>query len=75
MFKMPKLTKSHNSEKNRRNSFKHFSRYLVTRFHSDFFMGHNSRKVDNSDKKKGMGQLFFHEESMYEISKPSMHGS
>ena len=35
-----------------------------------FSMGHNSRKGDNSDKKKNMGQLFFHEESIYKISKP-----
>ena len=34
-----------------------------------FSKGHNSRKGGNSDKKKNMGQLFFHEESMYEISK------
>ena len=39
------------------------------RFRSDFFKGHNSRKGDNSDKKKNTGQLFFHEESIYEISK------
>ena len=39
-------------------------------FHSDFFSkGHNSRKGDNSDK-KNVCQLFFHEESVYEISKP-----
>ena len=36
-----------------------------------FSKGHNSRKGDNSDKKKNTtGQLFFHEESIYEISKP-----
>ena len=34
-----------------------------------FSKGHNSRKGDNSDKKKNTGQLFFHEESIYEISK------
>ena len=35
-----------------------------------FSKGHNSRKGDNSDKKKKGCQLFFHEESIYEISKP-----
>ena len=35
-----------------------------------FSKGDNSRKGDNSDKKKNTGQLFFHEESIYEISKP-----
>ena len=34
-----------------------------------FSKGHNSRKGDNSDKKKYTGQLFFHEESIFEISK------
>ena len=34
-----------------------------------FWNGHNSRKGDNSDKKKNTGQLFFHVESIYEISK------
>ena len=33
-----------------------------------FSKGHNSRKGDNSDKKK-KHQLFFHKESIYEISK------
>ena len=40
---------------------------------SDFILifskGHNSRNGDNSDKKKNECQLFFHEESIYEISK------
>ena len=40
-----------------------------------FSKGHNSRKGDNWDKKKNTGQLFFHEESIYEISNPSMHSS
>ena len=31
--------------------------------------GNNSKIGDNSDKKKNMGQLFFHEESIYDISK------
>ena len=34
-----------------------------------FSKGRNSRKGDNSDKKINTGQLFFHEESIYEISK------
>ena len=32
--------------------------------------GHNSEKGHNSDMKKNMGQLFFHEKCAYEISKP-----
>ena len=41
-----------------------------------FSKGHNSRKGDNSDKKKNMCQLFFHEESIYmKFQNPSMHGS
>ena len=39
-------------------------------FNLIFSKGHSSRKVNNPDKKKNMGQLFFHEESIYEISKP-----
>ena len=35
-----------------------------------FSKGHNSRKGDNSVKKKNVCQLFFHEESIYEMSKP-----
>ena len=35
-----------------------------------FSKGHISKKGDNLDKKKNMGQLFFHEESIYGISKP-----
>ena len=35
-----------------------------------FSRGHNSRKGDNSEKKKKRCQLFFHEEFIYEISKP-----
>ena len=38
-----------------------------------FSKGHNSRKGDNWDKKKNVYQIFFHEESIYEIY--SMHGS
>ena len=30
---------------------------------------------DNSDKKKNMGHLFFHEESIYEIPNISINGS
>ena len=32
-----------------------------------FSKGHNSEKGHNLDMKKNMGQLFFHEESVYEI--------
>ena len=35
-----------------------------------FSKGHNSEKGHNSDMKKNMGQLFFHEEYIYEISNP-----
>ena len=35
-----------------------------------FSKGHNSKKGHNLDMKKNMGQLFFHKESVYEISKP-----
>ena len=35
-----------------------------------FSKGHNSEKGHNLDMKKNMGQLFFHEESVYEISNP-----
>ena len=35
-----------------------------------FSKGHNSEKGHNSDMKKNTGQLFFHEECAYEISKP-----
>ena len=35
-----------------------------------FSKGHNSEKGHNSDMKKNMGQLIFHEECAYEISKP-----
>ena len=35
-----------------------------------FSKGHNSEKGYNSDMKKNTGQLFFHEEYTYEISKP-----
>ena len=35
-----------------------------------FSKGHNSEKGHNSDMKKNTGQLFFHEESVYEISNP-----
>ena len=40
---------------------------------------HNSRQGDNSDKKKKKKKKYrsaiFHEESIYEISNPSVHGS
>ena len=35
-----------------------------------FCKGHNSEKGHNFDMKKNKGQLFFHEESVYENSKP-----
>ena len=36
----------------------------------DFFSkGDNSERGHNSEKKKNMGHLFFHEESIYEISR------
>ena len=35
-----------------------------------FSKGHNSEKGRNSDMKKNMSQLFFHEECACEISKP-----
>ena len=40
------------------------------RLHSDFSKGHNSRKGENSNEKPNVCQLFFHEESIYEISNP-----
>ena len=35
-----------------------------------FSKGHNSEKGHNLDMTKNMGQLFFHDESVNEISKP-----
>ena len=35
-----------------------------------FSKGHNSKKGHNLAIKKNTGQLFYHEESVYEISKP-----
>ena len=35
-----------------------------------FSKGHNSEKGHNSDMKKNMGQLFFHEKYINEISNP-----
>ena len=35
-----------------------------------FSMGHNSEKGHNLGMKKNMAQLFFHDESVNEISKP-----
>ena len=34
-----------------------------------YLKGNNSKMEDGSDKKKNMGHQFFHEESIYEISK------
>ena len=39
-------------------------------FQISFSKGHNPEKGHNLDMKKNMGQLFFHEESVYKISKP-----
>ena len=48
-----------------------FIRYGMHQISFRFYSkGHNSRKTDNSDKKKNVCQIFFHEESTYEISKP-----
>ena len=66
-FKMSKFSKGHNSGKISSNTFLNI---LLTRFHPDFSKGHNARKGDNWDKKKNTVQLFFYEESIYEISKP-----
>ena len=46
-----------------------FFNILLTRFHSNVLKGHNSGKGHKPDGKKNV-QLFFHEESIYEISKP-----
>ena len=34
-----------------------------------YFKGNNFKMGDNSDKKKNTGHLFFHEESIFELSK------
>ena len=34
-----------------------------------YYKGNNSKMGDNSDKKKQNGHLFFHVESIYEISR------
>ena len=48
-----------------------FRDILLTRFHSDFFQrGITPERDITRTRKKNAGQLFFHEESMYEISKP-----
>ena len=39
------------------------------RLHYFITKGNNSKVGDNSDMKTNMGHLFFHEESIYEISK------
>ena len=44
--------------------------FKVGDFQILFSKGHNSEKGRNSDMKKNTGQLFFHEECAYEISKP-----
>ena len=40
-----------------------------------FLKGRNSRKGDNSDKKKNKGQLFFQGNPYMKFQNPSMHGS
>ena len=46
-----------------------FEIYCTQDFQILFSKGHNSEKGHNSDmKKKNTGQLFFHEEYIYEIS-------
>ena len=42
---------------------------MITKFHCDPLKEHNSTKGDNPDLKINMYQLFFDEESIYEISK------
>ena len=42
---------------------------MITKFHYDPLKGHNNTKGDNPDFKKNTCQLFFDEESIYEISK------
>ena len=34
-----------------------------------YYKGNNSKKGDNLDKEKNTGHIFFHEKSIYEISK------
>ena len=50
------------------------ARFIRYGMHHDFILffskEHNSRKGDNLVKKKNEYQLFCHEESLYEISKP-----
>ena len=47
-----------------------FEIFCTQDFQILFSKGHNSEKGHNSDNKKNMGQLFFHEEYTYEISNP-----
>ena len=47
-----------------------FEIFCWQEFIHNFSKGHNSGKGHNPDKKKKYVHLFFHEESIYEISKP-----
>ena len=48
-----------------------FRDILLTRFNSDFCKGHNSKKTNKyAGQEKNTGQLFFHGEPIYKISKP-----
>ena len=49
-------------------SFSYFCDHFLTRFLPNFSKGHNSGKGHNSNK--NTCHLFFHEESIYKISKP-----
>ena len=54
----------------------YFSRYHADKISFWFFpKGHNSKKGGNSDKKKNMSQLLFHEEPHMKFQNPSKHGS
>ena len=46
-----------------------FEIYCTQDFQILFSKGHNSKRGHDSGMKKFTGQLFFHEESVYEISK------
>ena len=47
-----------------------FKIFCTQDFRILFSKGHNSEKGHNSDMRKNMGQIFFHEEYAYEISNP-----
>ena len=48
---------------------------LLARFSSDFFQRGITLERETIRTRKNTGQLFFHEESIYAISKPSIHCS